>query len=1269
MNDKTLLAISLLCTLLLAAWSSGFVKTADSRPSSLIKVSLVSPTVIINEYLADPSATGLNGDANGDGVNNTTQDEFVEIVNFGLLPLDIGGFTVSDAAQVRFVIPAGKIIPAGEAAVIFGGGAPTGSFGNAQANGLVFAIGGAGLSLNNTGDSIIIKNAANVEVARRDYPPPASDIDQSLTRSPDLTGDFVAHTSAPGSVGRFSPGARVNGRPFISDDPVIQTLTPQWIIAGTGATELTINGDKFQNGAQVFANQTAIHTQFISSTHLIALLPDAITQIPATYQISVHNPDAFVSNALPFTVFSAIGINEFLADPPADAAGDANGDGTTSTSQDEFIEIINRTDAPVDASGFTLSDAAQQRFIFPAGTIIPANEAAVVFGGGTPTGEFGNASRNGLVFTAALSLNNAGDTITLKDHSNVVVEQLIYGSTEGGANQSLNRHPEIIGLSFALHSSLAQSAGALFSPGASVSGAAFSLAPRISELVPDNLPQFAEQANVAVHGSGFAHDSAVFIDDAPAPTQFVNADLLVATVPTTVTALAGRHDLLVRNAGGNRSNRQSLLIVPPPPQLIGVAPRNLLVGATDATLFVRGVNFEPTSGVVIEGSAVLTTFANPRELRAKLPATLLATTGTRRVKVRNGDGQESRETTIEIVSPSARLSALAPAQAIAGAAGFTLAISGANFQSGALVFFDQILLTTRRLSATALEAEVPAALIAEPGTRAVRVQNGDGIVSNDALFTVFPRPPVIAEIIPNSLIEGAGEVLLRLKGEQFQRGIIARVIEDARLTSSLETLFLSEQQLEVKLPARFTQKAGNLLLRVDNPDFGISNSLALAVLISNPLVINEYLADPPDGVAGDANGDGTRSTSQDEFIEIINRTSAPLDLSGYKLSDADAVRHIFAEGTLLPPREAVVVFGGGAPTGRFGNAMENRLVFKASSGGLSLNNSGDKIRLEDGQGRLIQEIVISASEGNAGQSLNRQPDVDGATFARHSDVARNAARLFSPGAKVNGDALTVKPAIRALTPATIHAGTSTFALALSGENFLPGAIILFGQTELVTTQKSSSELEAKVSATLISEGGAVDIRVRNPQGEISAAARFLIFEDAPRILTITPSQTSTGAEGFTVLLTGERFQRAAIAEVAGERVSAAFVSRQQLQALLPNTFFARAAVLEIRVRNEDGNLSNSVKLTIENGPLITRLSRKRLKAGSGDALMTIGGVAFKAGIVLWVNDAPVPTEWVSATEIRARLPATLTGEPHTLTLQAISADGGRSNRAIVKVIP
>ncbi|MCB1054834.1 MAG: lamin tail domain-containing protein [Acidobacteria bacterium] len=169
-------------------------------------------------------------------------------------------------------------------------------------------------------------------------------------------------------------------------------------------------------------------------------------------------------------------INEIHADPDA-TAGDANGDGSVSSTQDEFIELVNTGFEPLDISGFYLSDDTQVRHVFPAGTIVPAREAVVVFGGGSPTGDFGNAGANGLVFTASsgrLGLNNGGDTVTLYDDGGVVLQAVTYGS-EGGQNESLVRDPDLTNTPFELHSQVTASGGALYSPGTLADGTTFTV--------------------------------------------------------------------------------------------------------------------------------------------------------------------------------------------------------------------------------------------------------------------------------------------------------------------------------------------------------------------------------------------------------------------------------------------------------------------------------------------------------------------------------------------------------------------------------------------------------------------------------------------------------------------------------------------------------------------------------------------------------------------------------------------------------------------------
>ncbi|MCP4655737.1 MAG: hypothetical protein GY856_09995, partial [bacterium] len=172
------------------------------------------------------------------------------------------------------------------------------------------------------------------------------------------------------------------------------------------------------------------------------------------------------------------------------------------------------------------------------------------------------------------------------------------------------------------------------------------------------------------------------------------------------------------------------------------------------------------------------------------------------------------------------------------------------------------------------------------------------------------------------------------------------------------------------------------------------------------LLISEIHADPASGLAGDANGDGVRQYAQDEFVEILNTGFAEVDISGYTLRDGLNLRHTFAQGTVIPPREAAVVFGGGTPTGDFGNAGDNDLVFTASTGTLSLNNAGDTVTLADDQAATVQSVSYGSVGGND-QSLVRDPDYTNTPFVRHTLATDSGGSRYSPGTRINGRPFTV----------------------------------------------------------------------------------------------------------------------------------------------------------------------------------------------------------------------------------------------------------------------
>ena len=169
------------------------------------------------------------------------------------------------------------------------------------------------------------------------------------------------------------------------------------------------------------------------------------------------------------------------------------------------------------------------------------------------------------------------------------------------------------------------------------------------------------------------------------------------------------------------------------------------------------------------------------------------------------------------------------------------------------------------------------------------------------------------------------------------------------------------------------------------------------------LIINEVLYDPPSGISGDANGDGTREAQEDEFIEFVN-LGGTLDLSGYTVHDNAQERHIFPQGTVLPSGGVLVLFGGGNPTGAFGNAI----VQTATNGILNMNNAGDFVTVYNPNGEVVLTFDIDPLSNNPDESysrypdLNTEPDSDGNLFYQHASIPDSAGTLFSPGTKVDG---------------------------------------------------------------------------------------------------------------------------------------------------------------------------------------------------------------------------------------------------------------------------
>ena len=161
--------------------------------------------------------------------------------------------------------------------------------------------------------------------------------------------------------------------------------------------------------------------------------------------------------------------------------------------------------------------------------------------------------------------------------------------------------------------------------------------------------------------------------------------------------------------------------------------------------------------------------------------------------------------------------------------------------------------------------------------------------------------------------------------------------------------------------------------QVSQPELSEADEKTALVPYPHPLITEVLYAVPISG--GDANGDGNRHATGDEFIEVTNPHDRPISLSGYRLLD----RHmgepgrfafVFPEFMLKPGQTALVFNGLDAEwTGPVGDThrappgpnprFEGAYVFTARAANryVAFANQADFVLLENPLGVPVQVVV------------------------------------------------------------------------------------------------------------------------------------------------------------------------------------------------------------------------------------------------------------------------------------------------------------------------
>ena len=294
------------------------------------------------------------------------------------------------------------------------------------------------------------------------------------------------------------------------------------------------------------------------------------------------------------------------------------------------------------------------------------------------------------------------------------------------------------------------------------------LAPSISTILPVSVPAGSSATVLTVNGANFVVNAAlsavstVTLNGVALVTTFISSGTLTAAVPAGMLISPIQYSVQVTNPGGTVSGALTFSVLGP--GIASLSTTSLPAGSPAFVLTVTGANYLPDSQISFGGTALATTFVNGTTLTATVPANLLIAAGQVNVLVTNPGGANSNTALFNVLAPV--IGSLSPASVLAGVPAFTLAVTGTNFIAGSQVSFDASPLATSFVSATLLNATVPAAMVAGPKVASIVVTNPGigGSVSAPAPFTVVNSLAITTTSLPPGTLGGSYTYTLTGKG-------------------------------------------------------------------------------------------------------------------------------------------------------------------------------------------------------------------------------------------------------------------------------------------------------------------------------------------------------------------------------------------------------------------------------------------------------------------------------------------------------------------------
>jgi hypothetical protein len=535
------------------------------------------------------------------------------------------------------------------------------------------------------------------------------------------------------------------------------------------------------------------------------------------------------------------------------------------------------------------------------------------------------------------------------------------------------------------------------------------------------------------------------------------------------------------------------------------------------------------------------------------------------------------------------------------------------------------------------------------------------------------NPPVLLSVEPQTSIAGTPGFVLTVKGANFVTGAQVRLNGVPR-----QTTFVSSGEINTQINNSDLVSPKTIQVTATVPGSLPSSPLTFEILPNAPTIT----AVDPKSVLVDAtartitvdgqNFDRTaavRVGTAARETQFVDATRLTFDLTPADVSHAGtlSINVLNPNNKVSNPFSITVANGTPSPTISLlepSSVPAGKGNFDLTIGGSNFVrgaqvklNGGTRITTFTDSTRLVAAIVAN-DVAKAGSATITVTNPDGTVSA--------AATLKITAGPV--------PTITAISPNTVTVGSQQFTLSIVGTNFVNGTTVkIGGSAPRLATFVDPQHLTIGILSSEVRTSGAIPITVTTPgtTGSTSnSISLFVVAENGPKPTSLSPATVLTGSPSFRLLVTGTAFQLDDVVQLDGVDNATEFISSTQLATTVAAAEIAAARIIHVTVRRFNNTATSApldLTVTAAELPAIVTLAPSSANVGDPSLAMLVTGRNFTPQSIVTFDNAPLATTYISATELRAVIPASQLETTRTVPVTVVNSSSAVSNSVLFTV--